>query len=35
MKSTKVSVVSFLKNECKVDGDKIVNISIIITPLNS
>ena len=27
MKNTKVSVVSFQKNECEVDGDKIVNIS--------
>ena len=26
MKNTKVSVVSFQKNECEVDGDKIVNI---------
>ena len=27
MKNTIVSVVSFQKNECEVDGDKIVNIS--------
>ena len=27
MKNTKVSLVPFQKNECEVDGDKIVNIS--------
>ena len=26
MKNTKVSVVSLQKNECEVDGDKIINI---------